>query len=138
MTMDDVAVAKNHNPFAVNDVIFSQVTGYDWRKMNTTGCSLVWGHPQGPTLTRSLIEGLEEAERMEDVVVFHAGTKLEGETIVTSGGRVLGVTALGRDLAAARERAAALPGSSATRAAMVRATRSRTNRRFNAWTSAVG
>ena len=29
--------------------------------MNTTGCSLVWGHPQGPTLTRSLIEGLEEA-----------------------------------------------------------------------------
>ena len=29
--------------------------------MNQTGCSLVWGHPQGPTLTRSLIEGLEEA-----------------------------------------------------------------------------
>jgi acetyl-CoA acetyltransferase len=29
--------------------------------MNTTGCSLVWGHPQGPTLTRSLIEGLEAA-----------------------------------------------------------------------------
>jgi acetyl-CoA acetyltransferase len=29
--------------------------------MNTTGCSLVWGHPQGPTLTRILIESLEEA-----------------------------------------------------------------------------
>jgi acetyl-CoA acetyltransferase len=61
LTMDDMAVVKNHNPFAVNDVVFTHVTGYDWRKMNRTGCSLVWGHPQGPTLTRSLIEGLEEA-----------------------------------------------------------------------------
>jgi acetyl-CoA acetyltransferase len=61
LTMDDLAVVKNHNPFAVNDVVFTRVTGYDWRKMNRTGCSLVWGHPQGPTLTRSLIEGLEEA-----------------------------------------------------------------------------
>ena len=61
LAMDDIAVVKNHNPFAVNDAIFSKVVDYDWRKMNTTGCSLVWGHPQGPTLTRSLIEGLEEA-----------------------------------------------------------------------------
>jgi acetyl-CoA acetyltransferase len=61
LTMDDMAVVKNHNPFAANDAIFSKVLDYDWRKMNTTGCSLVWGHPQGPTLTRSLIEGLEEA-----------------------------------------------------------------------------
>ncbi|MCG6955556.1 MAG: hypothetical protein LJF04_06145 [Gemmatimonadetes bacterium] len=61
MTVNDVAVLKNHNPFAVNDVIFAKQTGYDWRKMNNTGCSLVWGHPQGPTLTRILIEGLEEA-----------------------------------------------------------------------------
>jgi acetyl-CoA acetyltransferase len=57
----DVAVIKNHNPFAVNDVVFTQVTGLDWRTMNKTGCSLVWGHPQGPTLTRVLIEALEEA-----------------------------------------------------------------------------
>ena len=61
LTLDDMAVVKNHNPFAVNDAVFTRVTGYDWRKMNKTGCSLVWGHPQGPTLTRSLIEGLEEA-----------------------------------------------------------------------------
>ena len=61
LKMDDIAVVKNHNPFAVNDAIFAKLVGYDWRKMNTTGCSLVWGHPQGPTLTRSLIEGLEEA-----------------------------------------------------------------------------
>ncbi|MCW8814040.1 MAG: hypothetical protein OQK65_10975 [Chlorobium sp.] len=61
LTMDDIAVVKNHNPFAVNDAIFSKVLNYDWHKMNTTGCSLVWGHPQGPTLTRLVIEGLEEA-----------------------------------------------------------------------------
>jgi acetyl-CoA acetyltransferase len=61
LTMDDVAVAKNHNPFAVNDVVFTKVTGHDWRGLNRTGCSLVWGHPQGPTLTRVLIEALEEA-----------------------------------------------------------------------------
>jgi len=61
LTMADMAVVKNHNPFAVNDAIFAKVLDYDWRKMNTTGCPLVWGHPQGPTLTRVLIEGLEEA-----------------------------------------------------------------------------
>ncbi len=61
LTMDDMAVVKNHNPFAVNDVVFANVVGYDWHKMNNTGCSLVWGHPQGPTLTRIVIEALEEA-----------------------------------------------------------------------------
>jgi acetyl-CoA acetyltransferase len=61
LTMNDMAVVKNHNPFAVNDAIFAKVHDCDWRRMNNTGCSLVWGHPQGPTLTRSLIEGLEEA-----------------------------------------------------------------------------
>jgi acetyl-CoA acetyltransferase len=59
--LDDIVVIKNHNPFAVNDVVFTRVTGYDWHRMNRTGCSLVWGHPQGPTLTRVLIEALEEA-----------------------------------------------------------------------------
>ena len=41
------------------------------------------------------ISGLEDAARMKDVMVFHAGTALEGNKIVASGGRVLGVTALG-------------------------------------------
>jgi acetyl-CoA acetyltransferase len=61
LTMADMAVVKNHNPFAVNDVVFARVLECDWREMNKTGCSLVWGHPQGPTLTRLLIEALEEA-----------------------------------------------------------------------------
>lgn len=61
LTMKDMAVVKCHNPFALNDVLFAKELDYDWHKMNKTGCSLVWGHPQGPTLTRLLIEGLEEA-----------------------------------------------------------------------------
>ncbi len=59
--MADMAVAKNHNPFAVNDAIFAKVFDYDWHDMNNTGCPLVWGHPQGPTLMRVVIEALEEA-----------------------------------------------------------------------------
>ena len=72
LSMDDMAVVKNHNPFAVNDVVFSKVLEHDWRKVNKTGCSLVWGHPQGPTLTRVLIEGLEEAVSLGggNVLVF--------------------------------------------------------------------
>jgi acetyl-CoA acetyltransferase len=61
LKLDDFAVLKNHNPFAVNDVVFTKVTGYDWHGLNNTGCPLVWGHPQGPTLTRVTIEALEEA-----------------------------------------------------------------------------
>jgi acetyl-CoA acetyltransferase len=72
LTMADVAVAKNHNPFAVNDVIFSRLLDYDWRNLNKTGSPLVWGHPQGPTLTRVLIEALEEAVSLGggNVLVF--------------------------------------------------------------------
>ena len=61
LTMKEIAVVKTHNPFAVNDLVFAKAFDYDWRNMNKTGCSLVWGHPQGPTLTRLMIEGLEEA-----------------------------------------------------------------------------
>jgi acetyl-CoA acetyltransferase len=61
LNINDMEVVKNHNPFAVNDAIFAKVMDYDWQKMNTTGSSLVWGHPQGPTLTRIVIESLEEA-----------------------------------------------------------------------------
>ena len=45
------------------------------------------------------ISGLSEAESLDSVKVFHAGTKQAGDDIVTSGGRVLGVTATGPDLA---------------------------------------
>jgi phosphoribosylamine---glycine ligase len=51
------------------------------------------------------IHGLEEAAKIPDVKVLHAGTKREGERIVTSGGRVLGVTATGNTLDAALQKA---------------------------------
>ena len=51
------------------------------------------------------IEGLEAAEAMDDVYVFHAGTKLDGDRVLTNGGRVLSVVALGDDLIEARDRA---------------------------------
>lgn len=51
------------------------------------------------------ISGLEAAAAMEDVIVFHAGTVASRGGIVTSGGRVLGVTALGEDIRKARDRA---------------------------------
>jgi phosphoribosylamine--glycine ligase len=52
------------------------------------------------------ITGIERADELDGVVVFHAGTARDDQDrIVTAGGRVLGVTALGEDLAAAREKA---------------------------------
>jgi phosphoribosylamine--glycine ligase len=52
-----------------------------------------------------VIHGLEEAGKMKDVMVFHAGTAKHGQEIVTNGGRVLGVTALGDTIAQAKARA---------------------------------
>jgi phosphoribosylamine--glycine ligase len=52
-----------------------------------------------------VISGLTDAEALDDVVVFHAGTRRQDGDIVTNGGRVLGVTALGDDIAAAKTRA---------------------------------
>ena len=51
------------------------------------------------------IEGLEEFQKHDGYYCFHAGTKFEGDTIVTNGGRVLGVTAKGKDLKEARANA---------------------------------
>jgi len=51
-----------------------------------------------------IITGLEDANAMDDVVVFHAGTSKARGNVVTAGGRVLGVTALGDDLKAASDR----------------------------------
>ncbi len=51
---------KTHNPFAINDIFFAQQTGVDVGSLNNYGCSLVWGHPQAPMGTRSVIELIEE------------------------------------------------------------------------------
>ncbi len=52
-----------------------------------------------------VITGIEEAEKLPGVTVYHAGTKLEDGVLKTSGGRVLNVTALGETFEAARDRA---------------------------------
>jgi len=57
-------------------------------------------YPKGLPIT-----GIEKADAMPDVKVFHSGTKMVGNTLVTDGGRVLGVTALGNDIADARNKA---------------------------------
>jgi phosphoribosylamine---glycine ligase len=49
------------------------------------------------------IQGLDSS--IQDTMVFHAGTKQQGENVVTAGGRVLGITGIGPDLMTARERA---------------------------------
>ena len=51
------------------------------------------------------ITGIDEAEALGDVKVFHAGTAFEDNKLVTAGGRVLGVTALGSNIADAKARA---------------------------------
>ncbi len=61
------------------------------------------GYPDAPQ-TGSVIRGAE-ADFGPDVVVFHAGTRREGDELVAAGGRVLNVCALGGDLAEARARA---------------------------------
>jgi phosphoribosylamine---glycine ligase len=51
------------------------------------------------------INGIDDAEALERVAVFHAGTRLDDAKLVSAGGRVLNVSALGRSIPVARERA---------------------------------
>jgi phosphoribosylamine--glycine ligase len=62
------------------------------------------GYP-GKVESGQPIRGLEEAAKVPDTVVFHAGTARKGGEIVAAGGRVLGVSSLGKDLVEARDRA---------------------------------
>jgi phosphoribosylamine--glycine ligase len=62
------------------------------------------GYP-GSYAKGSLIEGLDEAAKVEGVEIFHAGTKSEGGRMLANGGRVLDICALGTSVAQARERA---------------------------------
>ncbi len=85
-------------------------------KGNLSGCKIEWdsraavcvvmsskGYP-GDYEKGKPISGLKEVSRMEDVFVFHAGTALKDDQIITNGGRVLGVTGLGKDIPRAIER----------------------------------
>jgi phosphoribosylamine--glycine ligase len=60
------------------------------------------GYPNDP-LQSGPIDGLAALAGADDLVVFHAATKRDGDRIIANGGRVLGVSALGADLAVARD-----------------------------------
>ena len=56
----DISVIKTHNPFAANDLCLAKDFNIDVMGFNNYGSSLVFGHPQGPTAGRLIIEGIEE------------------------------------------------------------------------------
>ncbi|HKA51963.1 MAG TPA: thiolase family protein [Candidatus Dormibacteraeota bacterium] len=56
----DMTVIKTHNPFAVNDIYFSRSFDVALDAFNNHGSSLIYGHPQGPTGMRLIIELIEE------------------------------------------------------------------------------
>ncbi|HEY5648100.1 MAG TPA: phosphoribosylamine--glycine ligase, partial [Nitrospiria bacterium] len=76
-----------------------------WRPESVVCVVLAAGGYPGSYEKGHKIKGIEEAEEDDQVVVFQAGTAEEDGELVTAGGRVLGVTALGGNLGAAREQA---------------------------------
>lgn len=56
----EMKAIKTHNPFVVNDIYMANEMGIDVMKFNNYGCSLIFGHPQGPTAGRLVIELIEE------------------------------------------------------------------------------
>ncbi|MCD6505760.1 phosphoribosylamine--glycine ligase [Candidatus Poribacteria bacterium] len=76
-----------------------------WREDAAVCVVLASGGYPGKYEKGKPITGIEEAESIGDVVIFHAGTAMRENRLVTNGGRVLGVTAIDRDIPSAIERA---------------------------------
>jgi len=74
----------------------------NWKSAASVCVVMASGGYPGNYVKGKPIHGLEDAAKLPDVKVFHAGTALKDGAIVTNGGRVLGVTALGKDLKAAQ------------------------------------
>ena len=93
------------------ELILSSVHGelkdikLEWNSCYAVCLILASGGYPGKYEKGKVITGLEDVAKMQDVKVFHAGTKLRGNDIVTSGGRVLGVTAWADTLKEARDKA---------------------------------
>jgi phosphoribosylamine--glycine ligase len=89
---------------ATRDGILKEV---DLRWYDETAVCVVMaakGYPDDPQ-RGSEIRGLAAAASESEAKIFHAGTRQEGDRLLADGGRVLGVSALGRDLGGARDRA---------------------------------
>jgi phosphoribosylamine---glycine ligase len=76
-----------------------------WKSDAAVTVVLASGGYPGSYATGKAIAGIGEAEKLPGVTVFHAGTRREGGTLLTAGGRVLNVTALAPDQGEARRRA---------------------------------
>ncbi|HEX6989933.1 MAG TPA: phosphoribosylglycinamide synthetase C domain-containing protein, partial [Bacillota bacterium] len=76
-----------------------------WRPGGAVCVVLASGGYPGSYRTGLAIHGIEAAEALEDVTLYHAGTRREGGRWLTAGGRVLGVTAVAATMDAARRRA---------------------------------
>ena len=73
-----------------------------WKAAASVCVVMASGDYPGSYAKGNVIRGLADAAKLSNTKVFHAGTAKAGEQIVTNGGRVLGVTALGRDLKSAQ------------------------------------
>lgn len=76
-----------------------------WKNLSACNVVLCSGGYPGNYEKGKIISGIDEAEKEKDIVIFYAGTKKEGENIVTNGGRVLGVSATGENLKEALQKA---------------------------------
>ena len=76
-----------------------------WSPMAAVCVVMASGGYPGSYAKGQVISGLDDAARLPQTKVFHAGTAFSGQDIVTSGGRVLGVTAWAKDLRSARDAA---------------------------------
>jgi phosphoribosylamine--glycine ligase len=82
----------------------SEVT-LEWEQRPAVCVVMASGGYPGPYEKGKVITGLDRVAHLKDVKVFHAGTAEQDGQIVTAGGRVLGVTALGANIAEAKKRA---------------------------------
>jgi acetyl-CoA acetyltransferase len=60
LRIQDIDAIKTHNPFVINDIVLADHFKWPTESFNRFGSSLVWGHPQGPTGLRGVIELIEE------------------------------------------------------------------------------
>jgi phosphoribosylamine--glycine ligase len=89
---------------AVCEQKLDQVT-LEWDERPAVCVVMASGGYPGDYEKGKVITGINEAEQLKDVVVFHAGTTMKDGKLVTAGGRVLGVTAIGATIADAKKQA---------------------------------
>ncbi len=85
---------------AINGVIDGNLSDdmIEWKDEHSVCVVMVAGGYPGDYAKGNEIQNLDKANAVDDTVVFHAGTALADDKVVTAGGRVLGITSLGKDL----------------------------------------